>query len=205
MNKGLAVFDMDGTITKKDTFLRFISFACGRFRYALGLIVLSPFISLYLLRIIPRTSLKQQFFTYFFKGEKEELLQEKGRRFSKDVLPSLCRKNVLDRIEWHKSQGHRVVVLTASSPIWLSDWCEHHGVELIGTTFEVKDGLYTGNIDGFNCVGSRKRDIVREILSKNQYEITYGYGNSKVDLEFLAELENKNYINKHYCPIKVRG
>ena len=52
--KGLAVFDLDGTITKKDTFIEFIRFVHGSITLYLGMILQLPFIGLFYLKLYPK-------------------------------------------------------------------------------------------------------------------------------------------------------
>ena len=49
----IALFDFDGTITKKDTLFDFIIFAVGYKTFIIKLISLVPFLILYTLKIIP--------------------------------------------------------------------------------------------------------------------------------------------------------
>jgi phosphoserine phosphatase len=116
-------------------------------------------------------------------------LEELGKYYSIDRLPNIIYKEALDRIEMHKKNNHRVIILTASSAIWLSEWCKQNNLELIGTKYEVFANQYTGKILGGNCYGRQKLLIVKEIISKNKGLPTYGYGDSKADKLFLGVLE----------------
>ncbi len=189
----IAFFDLDGTITQKDTYLEFIKFCRGKWFYFLGLVFLSPVILLFYLKLYPNDELKALFFTFFRKKYSEKELQEQGDKFSIQKIPKLVHHAAMDRVQWHISKGHKVVVLTASSPIWLAHWCKVNALEIIGTQLEVVNGNYTGRIEGKNCYGEQKKLIVRRILSKNKYTETFGYGDSKGDLPFLGELEHCYY------------
>lgn len=190
---GIAFFDLDGTITSKDTFLEFIKFSCGRFDFLIGILLLSPYILLYFIRIYPNHKLKELFFTFFLKRHSKTELEHLGKVFGKKRMPDLVYKSAINRIKWHQLKNHRVIIITASSPIWLAYWCTKNKVELIGTNFEEIEGRYTGKIQGKNCYGIEKKKIVQEILSKNRYKNTYGYGDSKSDLHFLEEVKNNYY------------
>lgn len=186
---GIAFFDLDGTITKKDTYIEFIKYARGKLFFLFGITVLSPFILLFYLKIIPNYKLKEYFFSFFFKNYSETQLNSIGKLFCESKMPRLIYKTAIERIKWHQNKNHRIIILTASSPIWLSDWCAKHKIELIGTKFESINGKFTGKIDGKNCFGEQKKVIVKKILSTNKYSETYGYGDSKSDLPFLNELD----------------
>lgn len=190
VNKTLVLFDLDGTITKKDTFLEFIKFVKGNFWYYLSLLILSPFIFLNILHIVSSDSLKQIFFSYFFKGYKKNILIQYGERFSEEVLPLLCYDDAMKRIKWHQSQNHDIFIITASSPLWLMKWCNNIGVKLIGTNYQVINDCFTGKYNGVNMKGIQKEIFVKQLLSTGQYVLSYGYGNSKDDNYFLR---NVNY------------
>ena len=64
----LAVFDFDGTITYKDSFLPFILHVVGFNKFCFGLFSLSPIIILYFIKIVSRKTLKERFISYFFFG-----------------------------------------------------------------------------------------------------------------------------------------
>ncbi len=193
--RAIAVFDMDGTITSRDTFLEFIEFAKGKWRYRFGFLLVMPIIILYQLKIYPNHKLKELVFGLFFGGMDSVELSEIGGKFSTEVIPRICHTAVLKKIEWHKQMGHRVLILTASSGIWLDKWCKYMGVDLIGTNFEEKNGKMTGKIDGKNIYGKKKREILQMILSENNYEDSYGYGNSPSD-EYFLELVNHRYMRE---------
>ena len=192
--KGIAFFDLDGTITSKDTFLDFIVFCRGKRSFYLGILLLSPFIILYVLKLYPNFKLKEYFFYYYLaKYNSVEEIENWGKQYAKNRLPNLVYKEALNRIVWHKKNNHRVIVLTASSSIWLAEWCKEHELELIGTLFEKKDGKYTGKISGKNCHGPEKQKIVNTILNENKTSLTYGYGDSKADKLFLDILNFKYF------------
>lgn len=191
---GIAFFDFDGTLTTRDSFLAFVRFARGRVAYWRGLAWLSPRILRYYLRRYPNDRLKEAFFSYYFRGMSEVELLRTGEEFAARELPRLCRPELVARLGWHRAQGHAVVVLTASSPIWLAGWCRAQQVQLIGTAFEVQNGRYTGRLAGPNCHGTRKQQLVAEWLAAHPYRETYGYGNLPDDAPFLSLLQEVTII-----------
>lgn len=64
----LALFDFDGTITTKDTLVEFIKYAKGSHVYYLGLMVLSPMLLRYYLKLMPNDIAKEKMIAYFFRG-----------------------------------------------------------------------------------------------------------------------------------------
>ena len=187
---GIAFFDFDGTLTRADSFLAFLRFFRGRAAYWRGLVALSPWVALYGLRLYPNHRLKERFFGYFCRGVREADLRRVGEEFAATCLPGLCRPELVARLAWHRQRGDEVVVLTASSAIWLGGWCRAQGVELLGTAFAVRDGRYTGQLAGPNCHGRRKRELVAVRLAGRAYAETFGYGNAPDDNPFLSLLQH---------------
>ena len=187
---GIAFFDFDGTLTRGDSFLAFVRFARGRATYWRGLAALSPWVARYYLRLYPNHRLKERFFSYYFGGMPEAELLRLGEDFAARELPGRCRPELVARLAWHRARGDEVVVLTASSAIWLAGWCRAQGAELLGTAFEVQAGRYTGRLTGPNCHGERKRELVAERLASRAYAETFGYGNAPDDNPFLSLLQH---------------
>lgn len=183
--KKLALFDFDGTITKKDSFLAFIKFYKGEWTFWKGMFLLSPVLILYKLKILPNWKAKQYVLTHFFHGEKEVEFNRKGEAFSSVVIPKLVRKKAKNKLYWHIARGDEVVVVTASAQNWVKPWTDQLGIDLIATELETKDNLLTGKILGKNCYGPEKVTRVCELRELRSYEDIYVYGDSKGDKELL--------------------
>jgi phosphatidylglycerophosphatase C len=192
--KGIAFFDLDGTITSKDTFIDFIVFCRGNFYFLLGLLMLSPLIALYLLKLFPNHRLKEIFFKFYLASYySANDLENLGKDYSMKRLPSIVYKEAIKQINWHKENNHRIIILTASSSLWLSEWCRLNELHIIGTEFVKFGNNYTGKINGENCYGLQKKVIVEKILNETQFNLTYGYGDSKADKKFLSILRHGHY------------
>lgn len=183
---GIALFDLDGTITSKDTLFEFIKFAAGERKFWIGLVVMSPLILLFLLKIHPSEKLKEDFFSFYLKRFSEAELLAKGAEFSRTIMPQIVYPKALEKIAWHKAQNHRVVIITASSSIWLGEWCRMQDIEISATEFEVKNGRYTGKIAGKNNYGKEKAVRVKAMLAEQNYPSSYSYGDTKSDLYYMA-------------------
>ncbi|MDX1628431.1 MAG: haloacid dehalogenase-like hydrolase, partial [Fulvivirga sp.] len=105
MRKDLALFDFDGTITRKDTFLEFIKFHRGQTAFYLGFTLLSPVMLLFKLGILANWQAKEAAIRYFFSGENVEKLDKSGREFCDKVMPKIVRKAALTAIHEHQGKG----------------------------------------------------------------------------------------------------
>jgi HAD superfamily phosphoserine phosphatase-like hydrolase len=98
----------------------------------------------------------------------------------------------MERIQWHKAQGHKVVIVSASIACWLKPGCDRNGLELIATKLEIKEGIVTGKLLTRNCYGIEKVNRVKEKYRLDDYETIYAYGDSRGDKELL-ELANESF------------
>jgi phosphatidylglycerophosphatase C len=189
----LALFDFDGTITRKDTFLAFLHFYRGRRRCWIGLMRLSPWLVPYKLKLLANWRAKNAALTFFFGGEPVADFQARCDEFAHTVVPLLVRSGVVETIRRYQEQGARVVVVSAAPENWLQPWCAAMGVEYIGTCLEVKDGKLTGRIAGKNCHGPEKVRRLLEHYDVAAYAEIHAYGDSRGDAELLA-LASKRFF-----------
>lgn len=193
MSQHLALFDFDGTITRKDTFIVFIQYHVGKLRYALGVLVLLPILVLYKIKLIKNWRAKEIMFGYFFRGMSVEKYNELGKAFADNVIPALVRPSALQAIKDHITAGDRVVLVTASSAAWIKGWSDSLGMEIISTEWEQKDGRITGKIEGINCHGLEKRNRIMKQIELGKYERISVYGDTSGDREMLALGTHKHY------------
>lgn len=189
----LALFDFDGTITSKDSFIEFIRFYKGSFSLYFGFSLLFPTLILMKLKLVPNWKVKEWAIIYFFGNTSSEVFQNKCTEFAEKTLPQLIKPNAYNALQKHTNQGHRVILVSASPENYLQTWCKQQNIELIGTRLEQKDGKITGRIDGKNCYGQEKVNRITSLLNINDYTTIYAYGDSNGDREMLALSTNPNY------------
>jgi HAD superfamily hydrolase (TIGR01490 family) len=193
MKPKLALFDFDGTITHHDSFLHFIMFYKGKFRFFIGLLFLSPVFVFYKLGLLKNSKAKELVFYWFIKGDKIADFQRKCDEFGNNVIPNIIRKEALEEIQNHFRNGNRVIIVSASAENWLKQWCSNINVELLGTRLEVIDGKLTGKIAGENCHGEEKVNRIREHLNIKEFDEIFAYGDSAGDLPMINLAHNKYY------------
>ena len=188
----LVLLDFDGTITKDDSLIKFIRFAIGDMKTVWGMIYLSPVLIAYKLKLIPNYKAKQIMLSYFFKGMYDKEFKAIAKEYSLKYIDSILRPKAMEKIAWHKEQGHAIVVVSASIECWLKPWCASKELDVIATKLEIKEGIFTGNFSTKNCYGIEKVNRVKELYNINNYEYIYAYGDSHGDKELLA-LANESF------------
>ena len=191
----IVTFDFDGTLTRKDSFLQFISFVHGRRRFVSGMVQNGHWIIAYLLHIISNESLKQHVFGFFFRGMTHEAFCKYGLAFVSRIN-QMIRPDIVERLKYHVAAGHTVIVISASIREWLLPWCKLQGVsEVLSTEVEVSaDGVLTGRFSSRNCYGPEK--VARLLAIKphrTDYRLTV-YGDSRGDKEIMELADEKHWV-----------
>ncbi len=193
MNKTIAFFDFDGTVTRKDTLIEIIKYQRGWFRLFIGLLVLSPVLILNKLKILPAQYAKETVLRHFFKDLPLTEFQHKCDTFCSEALPGIIRPAALTCIEHHLKQGVKVVIVSASAENWLSAWCKEFRLDYICTKLEIREGRLTGKIAGRNCNGAEKVNRIKAIYNLDYFTVIYAYGDSNGDLPMLKVATNPYY------------
>lgn len=188
----LVLFDFDGTITTHDTLIEFVRFYRGSRKYLESMIMLSPILALYKLKIIPNWKAKQHFLARHFRGERIDTFNSRCLEFSTQVLPSLIRPKALDAIREYRKQNVTMAVVSASAENWVKPFCDQEGLLCLGTKLEVNNGLITGNLNGRNCYGDEKVCRIREQFDVSSFDQIIAYGDSSGDREML-QLAHKSF------------
>lgn len=182
----IAFFDFDGTITTRDTLFEIIRFQKGATALYTGMLLLSPALALFKLKLLSRQTMKQLVLRYYFRGAPAAAFRQRCEDFCNGRLPSILRGAALTAIRDHISEGRQVVVVTASAEDWVAPWCRSMGIACIGTRLEVQDGRLTGNIAGLNCNGDEKVARIRALYDLGAFGDIYAYGDSSGDKAMLA-------------------
>ncbi len=182
----VALFDFDGTITHFDSFLPFLRSAVGFRRFWGGLLALTPALVGSMSGRVPNWRLKEYFLTRFLKGLTRADLVQLSDQFCRKRLPGLLNPGAMERVRWHRDQGHRLVLLSASPEVYLRPWAIPEGFhEVLATGLDLKDGMVTGLLQGRNCHGEEKVERARALLGSLEAYESHGYGDSRSDRPLL--------------------
>ena len=189
----IAFFDFDGTITNEDAFTKFIFYATPNSRLIAGMILLSPVILLHKIGLFPAAKIRPLLAKFAFCNRSEQQVFELGEKFAADYLPSVLRSTAMDRMEWHKIRGDKVVVVSASLNPYLYFWCKEYNVELICSELESKDSVLTGNYVHGDCGGDNKVSLINHRIDLSKFDSVFAYGDTKEDLPMLELAQTKFY------------
>lgn len=183
----VAAFDFDGTLTRRDTLQAFLLHTLGTATVIGHALALAPTLIGYALGWIRNDVAKQRVFARCLAGIKLEALQQQGEQFAREVLPGLLRKEAMARFDWHKKQGHRCIVISASLDLYVRPWAKQMGFDdVIASHLETReDGRITGNLSGGNCFGVEKSIRLTALMGERSAYTLYAYGDSRGDRELL--------------------
>ncbi len=190
-NTKIAIFDFDGTITSKSTTLPFLHYIWGYRFYGKLLKNLNTLITYKLKRINIddlNTKIIQQFLMNFTQSE----LLDLGQRFSDEVMPNYILNSAIERLRWHKQQGHFCLLATSAYQIYIDPWATQQKFDaVVSTNIHFEQNKPTGNLKGLSCYGPEKLNRIRELIG--DAKINYAYGDSEGDKEMLKAAEQSFY------------
>lgn len=187
----LSIFDFDGTLTYRDSFVPFLRFAFGNYRFGLRLTgSASPH---YLYGGMNRDQMKARLIRSFLNGIDVHWFEERAQAYCELYWTRMMRPNGLLAVKGELADGRRVSLCSASPALLLKPFAERLGVELIATELEVADGLLTGNIVGRNCRRDEKVNRLRNRFGPLEQCHLRAWGNSEGDTELLAAAQESFY------------
>ena len=192
---GVAAFDFDGTLARSDTLVPFLRRACGARRLVTATVRAARVAR-------DRDALKLAAIGHLFRGRSAAELDELGRGYL-PVLVDLLRPEMVDRVQWHRAEGHAVVVVSASLGVYLRPLAEHLDLDaaLAVELVTGADGACTGAVVGqLNTRGPEKVSRLRAWTAQRfgadaPFEL-WAYGDSAGDEELLALADHPTWVRR---------
>ncbi|MGH9111840.1 MAG: HAD-IB family hydrolase [Acidimicrobiales bacterium] len=194
---GVAAFDFDGTLSRRDTLVPFLRQACGTGRLAGALAR-----AIARRRARDRDALKVALVSELFRGWPAERLEALGRAYVPALLEGL-RPELLDRTRWHRREGHATVIVSASLGAYLRPLADQLeldaalAVELVAGG----DGRLTGEVvGGLNTRGPEKVARLAGWLDARygpDHDVElWAYGDSAGDEALLARADHPTWVGR---------
>lgn len=194
-----AIFDVDLTLTSKDTFIEFYKFLCKqdkRFLIYFNKVVHAGL--MYCLKLYDEKKSKEQYLS-FLNGLSVDVVNEFSKKFFEEhLLKKMLYKDSLLEIEKCKSKGYKVILISASPEFYLNNFNQLYSIDyVLGTRYEIKDGFYTGKMLGYNNKGEEKVLRLYEFLHKNNIE-NVDFQNSCMYSDSLNDLPLFNLVGNRF-------
>jgi phosphatidylglycerophosphatase C len=192
----IAIFDLDGTITHRDTL----------FPLVLRQLAKRPLQLLRLLLLLPavvrfvfdrdRAALKQSLLRATLRGISRAELDAASRHFVTDTIAHRCFADALAAVRRHREQGHYLVLMSASVDFYVPEFGRQLGFDqVISTGVAWQGDRLDGTLTTPNRRGEEKAVQFRALVAERNDTHTFAYGNSDSDLPHLKLARHGLLVN----------
>lgn len=200
-SKIISIFDLDGTLTKTDTFLPYLSGFLKRNpkRWLKALIL--PFAAvMFYLKIRDNQWLKTIFLKVILGGETKESILAWNKVFLDKLFTEGLREDIVTILKERQNAGDIVLLSTASLDLYVPEIQDRLSINhLICTNTLWLNGRLTGKLDGNNCYGLEKLARVKSYMKKHNIS-----GNVSVYSDHASDWPIINFADKAYAVYPTR-
>ncbi|MFC7339293.1 HAD family hydrolase [Haloferula chungangensis] len=194
--RGLALFDFDGTMISWDTQILFANYVLRqepvRRSYFPLFLGFTPFAG-----ILGDEGMKRIFLSYLWKTEPAQL-EEWVRGFVAEWVPGKCYAELIERMERHREAGHLTLLVSASPELYIREIGRVLGFDLaFGTPVEVGEKMKLFP-DLRNHKSEEKVRRLSELLGPPREGVwprSHGYTDSTADLPMMYCCEAGTVVN----------
>ncbi len=187
----VAAFDFDGTITRGGSVAAFLVKVRGPGAVAAALLEQAPAVArAAVVGGAAADNTKEKLFMRLLAGVPADEVERAGVAFAQEHLRRRLRPETGARIDWHRKQGHHVIVVSASPECYIRPAAELLGAQgALATRLAVSGSLLTGRYEGKNCRGAEKYARVMGWIRSQGLgggqPVLWAYGNSRGDQRLL--------------------
>lgn len=193
----IALFDLDGTLTRRDTLWPYVYGFCLRQPLRLLHLAVMPWqVASYLLRHRDRGELKQALIVAGLRGASRAEIADWNRRFVARLIRSGMHAEALQRVAAHRARGDYLVLMSASPDLY---------VPAIARALRFNETICTGvRWDGMTLAGElttanrraeEKLQCVQALRERYPGSHITAYGNSASDVIHLRACDSGHLVN----------
>lgn len=205
----LAIFDIDYTITRKETLMEFFKYIVSKDIKNIKFLPRALYSGLmYGVKVYDEKRVKECFLK-FIENIDEAELAKLTKSFYDEKISKILYKDAVDMIKKLKKEGYMVVLISASPEFYVKEFYAIKEVDLIiGTKFTFEGGKFIRKMDGNNCKGEEKVRRLNKVLKEKNIKVdfknSYMFSDSLSDKPLLDLVGNPyliNYKKKHEIEI----
>jgi HAD superfamily hydrolase (TIGR01490 family) len=192
----IAIFDLDGTITRHDTLFPLVLRWLSRRPWRLALLL--PVLPAVLRFLVDRdrAALKQSLLRATLRGAPRDALMAFSRDFVRDRIARGCFHEALATLRRHRDAGHYLVLMSASVDFYVPEFGRQLGFDHVISTEVRWDGdRLDGTLTSPNRRGEEKARCLLALLATRPDPETFAYGNSASDLPHLKLVRHGVLVN----------
>ena len=194
----LAVFDLDGTITRRDTLLPYaLGFVVRKRAWRLpALLLVLPAVLGHALGLVDRGGLKSAFIRATLGGCRRKDLERWTATFVDRLEAEGLLLQAVQAIQAHARAGDHLVLLSASTDLYVPAIGQALGFQEVICTGVSWDGeRLVGTLTTPNRRGEEKARCVAALLARHPGVPSAAYGNAASDIAHLKLVEHGVLVN----------
>jgi len=200
----IAAFDFDGTLTRRDTLMPFLARGLGWPGFLWVLLLCSPWLAAFALRLIPNHVAKQKLLLATLENKTMVEIDDWTNRWLANDFPGQLQSWTMARLAKHKQAGHCCVMVSASPDIYLKRVSQQLGFDaLLCTEMALVDSRLTGLMKTPNCHGEQKVLRLKAWMAGHfgaaaDGAVLYAYGDTAGDKPMLRLAQHAWYRGRPY-------
>jgi phosphatidylglycerophosphatase C len=193
----VAVFDLDGTITSRDTLVPFLLGYLARHPWRAWHLWRLPFSLLrYALGLSDRGRLKSTLIRQVIGPAPRQQIDAWAEQFCNARLPRLVNRGALQAIERHRAAGDHLVLLSASVDLYVPHIASRLGFdEAVCTGLSWQGDRLEGRLTTENRRGAEKTRCIERLRERHPGTRFAAYGNAASDFDHLLRVEEPLVVN----------
>lgn len=131
------------------------------------------------------------------KGQKAETFRAMSPGVIEEILPRI-RPEAQALLDMHSAAGRDVYIVSASPIEIVGELARALDITgALATVSEIRDGVYTGRLEGPFCYGEGKAAVMRKLIADRGYDPgrCYSYSDSASDLPMMQMVGNPVAVN----------
>jgi HAD superfamily hydrolase (TIGR01490 family) len=197
-----AFFDVDGTLTTERVWRGVLEYykqhKLRRWTSRIFWAYHVPIFFLHKAKLISQSTFRKPWaahLLWFMRGETPDEAKPVWEWVTTQYLGKFWRSEGLALIKEHKSRGDLVVLVSAGPTPLVQRIAAELGADMaVGTLPAVRDGRYTGSVDGEVCIDENKATIAGHVLAARKIDIDFkastAYADGGTDLGLLEMVGN---------------
>jgi len=195
--RSVVIFDLDGTLTRRDSYLTYLAGFLLRHPRRLTRILPLPWAVLkFALGRLNNTELKQRFLSAVLAGASQSAVENWTETFADRLIATGLRRDALARLAHYRQRGDRLVLLTASLDLYVHEVGRRLGFDhVLCTKAEWVDGRLSGKLAGPNHHGEEKVRCLLQLKQEYAGTMVIAYADHHSDMSFLRLADQGTLVN----------
>jgi HAD superfamily hydrolase (TIGR01490 family) len=201
VGRTVAVFDLDGTITRRDAYLGFLLFYLRHHprRWHRALMTAAAG-ALFGVGFLGHDAMKRTALRLVLGGAERSHLERWSARFVDRQAAALVRPGALTRIAAHRRAGDELLLATASLDLYAEPLAQRLGFTCVVSTRAAwtADARISGELEGGNLRGAQKLAAIEKALANNSGDeaaFVIAYADHHSDLPLLRWADRGVAVN----------